>query len=135
MTISRRLGDLRALIEKAVEDFERARAALHRSDGQPLYGEAETRDRLRELESERNRALTEAERGAREVREEAGREIEWVENADPLASLTPEELAAANARRALALDSAEAMDAEDLEKRLRSVLAGGNRAEIERSRP
>jgi hypothetical protein len=75
-------------------------------------------------------------RSLRRISEDHGRgeaarsEILTIENADPLASLTADGLERANRRRAFALDSCEVLGIEELEKKLRSVLTGGDKGEI-----
>ena len=124
------LKALQARAEAAQEHYEAQERALRRADGQPVYGEAETRDRLGALRAERTAAMRQIQEEAGAVRAAARAEIERVENADPLAALSAEELAVANARRPFALDAADGLDRGDLLARLRSVLAGGDRGEI-----
>ena len=124
------LKDLQARAEAAQERYEAQERMLYRADGQPIYGEAEMRDRLGALRAERTAAMRQIQQEAVAVREAARAEAERIENADPLAALTAEELATANARRPFALDAAEGLDRGDLIARLRSVLAGGDRGEI-----
>lgn len=125
-----RLAGLMERAEAAQGAFEAARGSLYRGDGEPVYGEAEMRERLAELQSQRARACGAAVEEARQIRIAAERAVEDAANSDPLASLPTEDLARASAMRGFAADAAEALDDEGFEKRLRSVLAGGNRAEI-----
>jgi hypothetical protein len=125
-----RLKVLQARAEAAQSRFETQERTLYRADGERVYGAAEHEERLRTLRAERTAELREVQEEARQVGEDARAEIERVENADPLASLSAQELTVANARRDFALDAADSLGAEDLEKRLRSVLAGGDRGEI-----
>lgn len=121
---------LQARAEAAQSRYEAGERALYRADGERVYGEAEHEERMRALQTERAESCREVQREASQVGLAARTEIENAENADPSATLTDAELARANARRPLAIDAAEGLEVGDLQKRLRSVLAGGDRAEI-----
>ena len=58
---------IREKAEAAQAAFERNEKALYRADGEPIYGEAEMRERLAALKAERRRVCQEA-------AEEAGKE-------------------------------------------------------------
>ncbi len=68
------------------------------------------------------------ERQAREPQLAVALGLARVENADLADAVSPKELDRANLELAFALEATEALDAEAFEKRLESVLAGGDRA-------
>lgn len=121
---------LQARAEAAQSRYEEDERALYRADGERVYGEAEHEERMNALRAERARSCREVQEEASQIGLAARTEIENAENADPSATLTDAELARANARRPLAIDAAEGLDVGDLKKRLLSVLAAGDRAEI-----
>ena len=124
------LAELKARAEKAQQEFERAREALFSSDGQPKFGPAAHRERLGALEQQRTAALAEVLEERRLAVSGAEREIAALEDGDPAALLSAEELVAASARRGFASDDVWALSADDLGPKLRAVLAGGDRAAI-----
>jgi hypothetical protein len=120
--------DLRQRIDEAAERFEKARRALLRPDGgskfsivehQELEGvaEKEFHDRLSRVEDE-------VEGRVARVEERLLR----LEHSDPSASLTAEELEAANARRAFISDEVLSLSPEALEQRIRALISAGDRA-------
>ena len=130
MTIGKRIEELRARAEAAAERFERARDGLLRQDGSPIYAEAEHAERLAALREERNVALREVEQELVGAVSEAQEDLAALENGDPASMLTGEELATANARRALAQDDVAGLAPEELITRLRAVRHGGDRGSM-----
>lgn len=125
-----RLRTLKAKAERAGRKFEEGKQHLFQRGGSKLFAEDVHRRRLEELARERNAVLFEVEEECRQIRAGAAGVLERVQNADPAELLTDEELARANARRAFAIDAAETLPEEVLVERLRSVLAGGDRAVV-----
>jgi hypothetical protein len=129
--IGGRLGDLKTRAERAIQAFEAGRAQLFRADGETkTYRDEDHEERLGALYRERNQVLAEVEQEARAQGEAATREITHLENRDPQELLTSEELERAGARRGFANDQADALDLGALNRRLESVLAGGDKAAI-----
>lgn len=124
------VGDLRARAERVQRIFEEGRAALHRSDGQRRFSDAEHAERLNALRGERNRVLGELEEELRAAFEETNAQITNLEHRDPTELLTSDELGLASQKRAFASDAAETLDIETLKARLEAVLAGGEKGSI-----
>lgn len=125
-----RLRTLKAKAEAAGRKFEDGRKRLYQADGSPLFAEDVMKLELEKLARERNGEIFAVEEEVREIAAGAGDTLERLENADPADLLSAEELERAERRRAFALDQAEGLSVEDLKKRLESVLAGGDRANI-----
>ena len=128
--IGGKLGDLKVRAEDAQKRYEEGEKRLFSSDGSKLYSDDVHREEIGKLGAERNRELEEVEELIREERAAASARVENAKNADPTELLTADELARANAKRAFAIDDAEALDAEAFGKRLKSVLAGGDKGAI-----
>jgi hypothetical protein len=120
--------ELRERIDAAATAHERARKSLLRADGLARYAPAEHN----ELESV---AQAEFQDKLRRVEDEISGRLESVEqrlqveaNRDPSSVLTAEELSEANSRRAFIGDEAFSLSPEALERRIRAVIAAGDRA-------
>lgn len=124
-----RLRTLKAKAEAAGRRFEEGKRRLYRN-GQQLFSDEVHRDEMDKLARERNGVLFEIESEAREISAGVAGAVERLENSDPADLLSAEELEKANARRAFALDQVDGLSAGDLRKRLDSVLASGDRANI-----
>lgn len=129
-TIGGKLGDLKVRAERAQERYEAGEKRLYGSDGSKVYSDDVHNEEVGKLRAERNRELGEVEEMVREERAAASARAENARSADPTEALTAEELARANAKRAFAVDDADALDAAAFGKRLESVLAGGDKGAI-----
>jgi hypothetical protein len=114
-------------IDRAAERFEAARAKLYRSDGQPIYGPEEHRQRLDALLGEFDAVGAAVTGAAEEAIAEAEGKLAILEGGDPLDGLKPDELDRANRLAAFIREDAEALPHGELAKRLRAVLAAGDR--------
>ena len=119
--------EIREKAEAAQAAFEQNEKSLYRADGEPIYGEAEMKERIGALKAERRRVCQEAaekaEREAREIRAK----VSALEHRDTTALLSTEEIAAAAARKVFIEDSLSGIRDEALLERLRSVRESGDR--------
>ncbi len=114
-------------IERAVQRRDAGLAELERPDGSNLYGPEEHAEREAAIEAE-FKSTMDAIEGEIDKRIARGEEaLLMAENADPTDALTTSELERANAKRAFVSDEASTLPLEDLERRLRAVLAQGDR--------
>lgn len=125
-----RLRNLRAKVEAAGRRFDEGKRRLYQANGDPLFAEDVMKAELEKLARERNAVLFEVEEEVREIAADSSGILERLQNADPIALLSEEELARANARRGFANDEADSLSASDLARRLESVLHAGDRASI-----
>lgn len=121
------MSGLKDRAENAHKRYEEAEKKLHRADGSRLYADAEHEERVGALRGELVAEL-------REVEEVAGEEIAAAEGAlanldasDPTTLLAPDELTTAELRRVFVNEDVAGLSERDLEVRLRSVLASGDR--------
>lgn len=114
-------------IERAVQRRDAGLAELERPDGSKLYGPEEHAEREAAIEDE-FKATMDAIEGEVDKRIAAGEEtLLLAQSADPVDTLTTSELERANAKRAFVSDEALTLPPKDLERRLRAVLAQGDR--------
>jgi hypothetical protein len=126
------LERLRARAEAAQAEYEGQHARLFRDKErrQKLYSDDEHRERERALRQERSRKLDEVIEEIRQLVAEAEQEIRQLEDGDPTAFLSAEELGAAAVRKEFIADDARSLPEGRLMTRLRSVLASGDRVAI-----
>jgi hypothetical protein len=119
--------DLRAKIDEASAQHERAKKSLVRADGQMRYAPAEHNEMEGVAQSKFFASLDgiEAEIAARIERAEQRLHLEL--HSDPSGVLSAEELQEANARRAFIGDEAFSLSPEALEGRIRAVISSGDR--------
>ena len=121
------LEQLRARAETIREEFERARAALFGSDGEPRFGPTAHQERLAALERERDERLDGLLEELRGAVEKAQRVVSGFENGDPTALLSDEELRTAAAKKVFIDADVWTVPEERLEGKLRAILAGDDR--------
>lgn len=120
----------REKIDTAAERHEEEQAKLYRPDGSKRYSDEEHAEREGELREEFNVSLDTIEAGIDRQIASAEETLVRVEHADPADSLTPEELARANARRSFVSEDVEALPIPDLIGRCRAALASGDRVSL-----
>ena len=122
--------ELKARAEKAFSAYEAGVQALKRSDGTKRYSEQEHKERERALVAARNEELdTVTETAEREIAD-AQQTIDNLENGDPTSLLDTSELQAAGAKKPFVEDDISSLGREELEERLRAVLASEDKASI-----
>ena len=114
-------------IEGAANRREQAEAALHRSDGLRVYGDAEHKERMAAIKAQHCAEFDaiDAEVGRKVAAAEEALLV--AENADPADALTTSELERANAKAAFVADDAERLPLDKLAQRCRAALASGDR--------
>jgi len=113
-----------AELNTALDAFERGRAALYRPDGAPKYSEATQGEMLASLTATLH-GVAERVDAAVEAEKAAVRRLEEAVHADPVSTLTPADLATANARSQFVREDAMGLPLPALLARLRGVLASG----------
>ena len=124
MTIAK---EIREKAEAAQAAFEQNEKSLYRADGEPIYGEAEMKERIGALKAERRRVCQEAAKKAETEAQEARAKVSALEHRDTTALLSTEEIAAAAARKSFIEDTLAGIRDEVLLERLRSVRESGDR--------
>lgn len=99
---------------------------LYREDGTPRNTPVEHREQMARRLAPLQQAVTEAQEYSQRAQEEAKR-LEALQHADPLSSLTTEELTRLNAARELARDEISTLLPEQLAQRLTAVAGSGDR--------
>lgn len=121
---------IRAAAEAAQQRYKDEESKLYRSDGTKTYSEQEHADRLREIRRERNNTLNDLAKEAASARLEAEREAENIRSEDLSSRLTADELANANARHVFIAEDIAETPAREINPRVESVLASGDRASM-----
>lgn len=121
------MKELQSRAEAARAHFESARDRLYRGDGEPIYAEAEMKERIRELRSQRNQELDAIEQEAEAKRQQANNEAEALQNGGLSAWLTGEELERAGARHAIIAAEVAALNSKELQERINAVTASADR--------
>lgn len=123
---------LKRKAESAQTEYEAAHAHLFRDAAkkEKLYRDDEHEQRLRALHQERARKLDAVIEELRAETEQAQKDLAVLEEGDPTALLSGEELAAAGAKKAFADDEVQALPQDRLAGKLRAVLGGGDRAAV-----
>ena len=114
--------------EAAQATFERNEKALYRTDGEPVYAEAEMKERLDALKAGRQRVCQEAAERADKEAQDARAKVSALEHRDTTALLSTEEIAAAAARKPFIEDALAGIRDEALLERLRSVRESADRS-------
>ncbi len=117
-------------IEEAAQRREQAEAALYRSDGTKVFGDAEHRERLANIRAEHARAFDAIDADVGRKVREAEEALLVAENRDPADALLPSELQRANAKSQFVADDVGRLPLDALEKRCRAALASGDKANI-----
>lgn len=127
MTDRNKLSVAKSSFERASTKFEQGKAALFRADGSKKYAEPEHRERMAALLAELNEAAqyvketTSAALAAAKAGKAAG-------HADPLSTLTTDELQRAFYLRPFVQDAVANMALPDLAQRLQAIVATGDKA-------
>lgn len=108
----------------------RALEALLRSDGSRRFSDEEHDEQAGEISEAFRTALATVEEAAKREAAAAETELARLENGDPTALLSTEELERAGARRTFINEDVEGLPAKEIAGRLRAVLGGGDRASI-----
>lgn len=126
----RTLDQLRARAEAVQAEYESGYARLFRDAERRrrLYSDAEHEERVLALQRQRSRELDTVIEEVRQAVAEAEREAAVLENGDPTAFLSAEELATAGVKREFVGDDVWSAPEEQLAGKLRTVLAEGNRS-------
>jgi hypothetical protein len=111
-----------AEVTTALDAFERSKASLYRVDGSMKYSEQEHNDRLKVF-TETLHGVAQRVDDAVEAELNTVRRLEEAALGDPVAHLTPGELATANARALFVREDAERLTLPQLLTRLRGVVA------------
>lgn len=122
------LKELEQRARNARQNFEVAQGKLYRGDGEPIYAEAEMKERIRELRSRRNQELDAVEQAVEEKRLEASDNLQSLEDGSPVAWLSAEELEHAAPRQAVIAADVASLDTDALRQRLRGVAHSGERS-------
>lgn len=109
----------------ARERFEGQQARLFREDGERIYAEKEHQTRHDALVAQVDAGVRNVETYLQGVIDRADRDLTLLD-ADPADSLTPQQLAEANSRRAFVNEDVEAMRFDALASRVRAILEGGS---------
>jgi hypothetical protein len=118
-------------IENAAATYEANHAKLFTAPGQPVYSPETHAAKVAELQTNFNQAIEAKAAAADEKIATLQTELTLATaQTDPMASLTPDELAAANARREFVKEDVEAASWQELAHRLELILIRGDRAEI-----
>lgn len=115
-------------IEQATTRREQQEAALLRPDGSKYYSDAGHNERVAAIRREAEADFDRIETGIEERIERAQGELEALENADPAAGLSTEELQRAAAMSQFVGAEVETVSTQDLARRCRVVAASGDRA-------
>lgn len=116
----------RDAIERAAAAFTKGRAALFGDDGKPLYVAAEHDRRATALMADLDKTIASVTERADAEIAAADAELAAV-TTDPLASLSAEQIARANARAAFVAQDFEVLPPAELASRCRAALAGGDK--------
>lgn len=123
------LAQHRAAVENAAATLATKRAALHRN-GQAIYSPEEQQRRDAEAEAGFRRTFTDAAEAAQAEIADAEDELQRLDRAeaDPIATLTADDLTKANARAAFIREDAESLPVAALADRAEEAATGGDRA-------
>jgi len=119
---------LRTRIDMAGERAEAEKAALYRPDGSKMFGEEEHAERSAGIAEGVARVAGEVRAGADRIVEETRADLDAILYADPTEDLSAEELERANARARFVREDCETLEPDELARRIRGVLAGGDKA-------
>ena len=124
--------ELKRRAEAAQSEYEQGYAKLFRDSErrEKLYSDEEHQDRVQTLDRERSRTLDAVIQEVREGREAAERELSGLEDGDLTSVLSPEDIAAAAARKPFVDDDVRNATQGRLAAKLRAVLIGGDKASI-----
>lgn len=118
--------------ESYTAEIERNMRQLVRSDGQPVYGPVEMREReqaIREAAAAtRDPVLQRYQEEAEQAMAEAERAVALLDGADRLATLSADDAARASVRRPFVQEDA-ALPVDQLERRIAAVVAAGDKVE------
>jgi len=117
-------------LDEAEQRFQQGRAGLFRSDGTPLYSEAEHADREASVWSTLRRDFDTIGGEAEGLITSARTEIDTIESADPTAAFTRDQLDRITRRAALVEEDALHLPVETLVTRLRTTVGAGDRPEM-----
>jgi hypothetical protein len=116
----------RADVERKAQTAKREVAYLYREDGRPRHTPDEHRDQMARVLAPLQQAVAEAQEYAQRAQEEAKR-LEALQHADPLSSLSTDELVRLNAARELAKDEISQLTPAELSARLTAVTASDDK--------
>lgn len=121
--------DVDQAVTGALAAFERGRAALLTSTGQPAHGPEEMATRTAALVASAAEAISQAIAGVEAIRDQALADANAVEYGDPATLLTSDELTEASNRAAFVRDDLRTLPPAALAGRLQSVVTHGSKAE------
>ena len=121
------LNTIRADVAEAEAELKAARQALLRDDGAHRYSDTEHSERLQAAMNRFHQRLSAAGRDAQAIAADARAERAKLAGADPVAQLTSAELAVATAKKSFIQEDATALPLDELARRIRSVVADGDR--------
>jgi hypothetical protein len=110
-------------IQQAATRRDAAKSQLYRADGRPVFGEQEHRERERAIDQKFREDMERVESQIQERVERARGELASVENADPGAALTTDELTRAAALNQFVSEEAATLSLADLARRCRVAAA------------
>jgi hypothetical protein len=120
------LQDMRA----AAAAYERERAKLHTSDGEPLFAPDVMRERLQELRAPLDNAHEQARSEVEAVRDKLGDVMALAQHPDPLADVSSVYYDEVRVRQALISEDAQALPLDELAGAVVAAVLRGNDIEV-----
>jgi len=117
-------------LDRAAERFEAGQKRLYRSDGQPIYGEAEHQQRLDALLGEFDGMTGSVTEAAEQAITDGKAELARMDGSSPMDTLGESELSRANSLALFVREDCESLPSHELAGRVRSALAGTDRVTV-----